>query len=314
MIGVFIKVIICSPINLRTVDLNLLVVLDAMMRERHVTRAAARVGMSQPAMSNALSRLRHLFKDELFVRTAGRMEPTPRALELGETVQAILRQAERLMVSDITFDSRNSDRRFTIRMSDLVGYLALPQITAHLRRTAPGIGLEVVHTSPADTLRALEADTLDLAVSMALDTSRLICSAPLFQDRMCCVMGAEHPATKGRLSLGRFLAHPHMRVAMSPTDMRFVDNVLLERGLQRRVVLTVPHWLLVPPTLAGSDLLAVVSRKLANLFAGDRRIAIRALPFESEPFDWNLYWHRRHEGSASHRWLRETIAEQCRTI
>lgn len=302
------------PINLRSVDLNLLVVLDAMMVERHVTRAAARVGMSQPAMSNALSRLRQLFKDELFVRAAGRMEPTPRAFEMAETVQSILRQAERLMISDITFDPARADRRFTLRMSDLVGYLALPQITSLLRQKAPGLTMEVLHTSPSDTLRALEADTLDLAISMALETSRLIRSVPLFQDRMCCIMRAGHPLTRGRMSLERFLDHPHMRVAMSPTDMRFVDNVLLERGLQRRIVLTVPHWLLVPPTLMQSDLLAVVSRRLADKFAGEGSIVIRALPFESAPFDWRLYWHRRNEGSNSHRWLRETIGTLCRSI
>ncbi|WP_424136257.1 LysR family transcriptional regulator [Roseomonas chloroacetimidivorans] len=300
--------------NLRTVDLNLLVIFDALMAERHVSRAAARIGMSQPAVSNALSRLRHLFQDELFIRAAGRMEPTPRALELGQSVEVILRQAERLLVTDLTFDPRASDRHFTLRMSDLVGYLALPRITAHLRDAAPAVSLEVLHTSPEDTLKALEADTLDLALSMALDTSRLIRSAPLFQDRMCCVMSASHPLAKGRLSLERFLGHPHMRVAMSPTDTRFVDNVLVEQGLQRRVVLTVPHWLLVPRTLAGTDLLAVVSRKMADLFTGDGGIVARPLPFQSVPFDWHLYWHRRYDGSAAHLWLRETITALCRTI
>jgi DNA-binding transcriptional LysR family regulator len=300
--------------NLRTVDLNLLVIFDALMAERHVSRAAVRIGMSQPAVSNALSRLRHLFQDELFIRAAGRMEPTPRSLELGRSVEVILRQAERLLVTDLTFNPDVSDRHFTLRMSDLVGYLALPRITAHLRDAAPGVSLEILHTSPEGTLKALEADTLDLALSMALNTSRLIRSAPLFQDRMCCVMSASHPLAKSRLSLQRFLGHPHMRVAMSPTDTRFVDSVLMEQGLQRRVVLTVPHWLLVPRTLAGTDLLAVVSRKMADLFTGDGGIVVRPLPFESAPFDWSLYWHRRHDGSAAHLWLRETITALCRTI
>jgi len=135
-------------INLRSVNLNLLVVFDALMIERHVTRAANRAAMSQPAMSNALTRLRALFKDDLLVRTARGMEPTPRALELSESIHQILLQAERLMHSDALFDPATSQRSFTIRMSDLVGSLILPGCMAKLAVAAPGVSLDVLHIAP----------------------------------------------------------------------------------------------------------------------------------------------------------------------
>lgn len=297
--------------NLRSIDLNLLVIFDALMTERHVTRAAVRIAMSQPAMSNALSRLRHIFKDELFVRTAGRMEPTPRALELGAAVQQILRQAERLMSTDVAFDAATSDREFSARMSDLVGYLALPRIARHLRREAPRMSLNIVHVSPDETIKALENDTLDLALSMGLRHGKTIRSAALFDDRMCCVMRADHPLAATSLTMARFLRYEHMRVAMSPTDIRFVDNVIADRGLRRRVALTVPHWLLVPRTLLETDLLAVVSRKLAEQFTGDGRIVVKPLPFESEPFAWQVYWHRRYDRSPAHTWIRNAMLAAC---
>lgn len=295
--------------NLRAIDLNLLVIFDALMAERHVTRAAARIAMSQPAMSNALARLRHIFKDELFIRNAGRMEPTPRALELGDEVQQILRATQRLMYSHVEFDPLHTEREFTARMSDLIGALVLPAIVGRLRSQAPSISLNVLHMSPERTVRALEADQLDFGISMELDHSRSLLEAPLCSDRMCCVMSAGHPLAKGKLTLQAFLKYPHLRVSMSPTDIRFVDNVLADRGLKRRIAINVPNWLLVPPALTGSDLLAVVSERLAGRFDSGALIA-RPLPFESRPFAWTLYWHRRYDKSAPHLWMR-TLVQQA---
>jgi DNA-binding transcriptional LysR family regulator len=292
--------------NLRSIDLNLLVIFDSLMAERHVTRAAGRVGMSQSAMSNALARLRHLFDDELFIRGSSGMEPTPRALELGEQVARILRQAERMMSADVGFDPTVARRHFTARMSDAIGYLLLPRLVAHLAGVAPNVGLNVLHLSPDATLRALEADELDFAVSMALAQPSGIRSEPLFEDAMCCVMRAGHPLAGEALTLDAFLGTPHMKVSMSATDARFVDDVLARRGLQRTIALNVPHWLLVPPVLSSSDLLAVVPRKLATAFAG-HGLVTAMLPFESRSFSWNLYWHRRHEKSASNAWIRESV-------
>jgi DNA-binding transcriptional LysR family regulator len=296
--------------NLRSIDLNLLVIFDALMRERHVTRAALRIPMSQPAMSNALSRLRHLFKDDLFIRSGGTMEPTPRAIELGESVRQILRQTERLMSSDVGFDPATAHREFTGRMSDLVGCLVLPHILATLSETAPGVTLDILHMSPERTIKALEADELDFGLSMQLQHASNIRSEKLFMDQMVCVMRPDHPLTKGKLTLDRFLGADHLRVAMSPTDIRFVDNVLADLGYARKVVAKVPHWLLIPPILHESQLIAVISGKLAARFTAEP-LAIRPLPFTSEPFSWDIYWHRRNDNSVTHKWMRDLIASAC---
>lgn len=296
--------------NLRAMDLNLLVIFDALMTEQNVTRAANRIPMSQPAMSNALMRLRHLFKDELFVRAAGGMAPTPRAEELGEAVRQILRRTERLMSTEITFDPMHAERRFTARMSDLVGFLVLPPVLSELRTHAPGVTLDVLHMSPDRTLKALEADQLDFGLSMELRHSDSIRSEALFDDQMVCVMRSDHPLAQGELSMDQFLQAEHLRVAMSPTDIRFVDNVLADQGLARKVVANVPHWLLIPEILRETDLIAVISSKLAARFTAGA-LTVKPLPFFSAPFSWTIYWHRRNDNSIPQKWLRELIRTCC---
>jgi DNA-binding transcriptional LysR family regulator len=299
-----------GPSSLRAIDLNLLVVLDALAVERNVTRAARRVGLTQSAMSNALRRLRRLFDDELYLRTPRGMEPTPRGLELVDGVRQTLRQAERLFATDLGFDPATSRRAFTGRMSDLVGYLALPGIAARLRERAPLMTLDVLHMAPERALQALGDHQLDFAISMGLEHASAILSDALMQDRMCCVMGPRHPLATRRLTLDRFLEARHLRVAMSPTDKRFVDDALAARDLRRNVVMTVPHWMLIPPLLQSCDLVAVVSRRFAARLA-PAGILTKALPFESPPFEWMVYWHRRDDQSAAHRWLRELVREAC---
>lgn len=302
-----------NAINLRSVDLNLLVFFDALMAERHVTRAAEKVAISQPAMSNALSRLRLVFRDELFVRTAKGMEPTPRAVELGMRVRAILQQTTRLMTSDVQFDASMSEREFSARMSDLVGILILPRLTARLRREGPGISLDTVHLSPEHTIDALETDRLDIAVSMELEHTSAIRSETLLNDRMVCVLGKDHALAEGRLTLKQFLSYPHLRVSMSPTDIRFVDRVLASKGQARKIALNVTHWLLVPKILEETDLLAVMSERAAQRISGPGTV-IRPLPFATPNFSWRLYWHRRYEHSRAHQWLRTQFHEVARSL
>jgi DNA-binding transcriptional LysR family regulator len=164
--------------------------------------------------------------------------------------------------------------------------------------------------APERALRALETDQLDFAISMGLAHPETIRAEPLMQDRMCCAMGAAHPLAVAPLTLAGFLDAAHLRVSMSPTDARFVDGWLAERGHRRKVALNVPHWMLVPPLLRRGDLLAVVSRRFAALHRDDG-IVVRPLPFATPCFDWMLYWHRRNDGSPAQRWMREEIARAC---
>lgn len=295
--------------NLRSIDLNLLVALDALLTERHVTKAADRVGLSQPAMSNALNRLRAMFEDELLVRTTSGMKPTPRATELAEPLRQVLRQVERVMASDAGFDPGRTERSFTIRMSDILACLLLPRLAA-ARPPQARISYNIIHLPPALTIDALERDEIDVAVSMGLEHSASIRSETLLRDRMVCLMRSGHPIKRGRLTFERFIAQEHMKVSMSPTDLRFVDDVLAERGHHRRITLNVPHWLVVPHVLKQTDLLAVMPRHLAAVLMDDG-LRMEELPFESAPFDWMLYWHRRYDQSNANGWLRDRIKASC---
>jgi len=302
-----------NHLNLRSVDLNLLVFFDALMAERHVTRAANKVAVSQSAMSNALSRLRHVFRDELFIRTANGMEPTPRAIELGPQVRAILQQTTRIMASDLYFDAATSERQFICRMSDLVGSLVLPSLMTRIRTESPGLTVEILHLPPEGTVAALEADQLDIAVSMQLRHKSIIRSEALFSDRMVCLVREGHPLSTGAITMKKFLAFSHVRVAMSPTDIRFVDSVLGDMGLQRNVALTVPHWLLVPSVLTSTDLITVMSERAAQRLVNSGTV-MRPLPFPTEQFEWTMYWHRRYEHSRAHQWLREHMQAASKEV
>ena len=162
-------------------------------------------------------------------------------------------------------------------------------------------------------MTALEADQLDLAVSMHLRHKNTVCSESLFTDRMVCLMREGHPLSTGTITMKKFLACSHVRVAMSPTDIRFVDSVLGEQGLQRKVALTVPHWLLVPSVLVHTDLITVMSERAAQRFV-DSGTLMRPLPFATDPFDWTMYWHRRYEHSRAHHWLREQMQAASKEV
>ena len=295
--------------SLRSVDLNLLVALDALLSEQHVTRASKRVGLSQPAMSNALGRLRRIFGDELLVRTSTGMMPTPRATELAEPLQQLLRQVERVLESDASFDATTSNRSFTIRMSDILGCLILPPLMARKPATSQTT-YNVLHLPPADTVEALERDEIDLAVSMRLEHSNAIRAETVLTDRMVCIMRAGHPIADRPLTLETFIAQEHMKQSMSPTDVRFVDDVLAGMGHRRRLALNVPHWLVMPNILKQTDLLAVMPRLLASAQMDDE-LRMLELPFRSEPFEWMMYWHRRYDQSKANRWLREELRQVC---
>lgn len=295
-----------KSINLRSVDLNLLVLFDALMSERHVTRAANKIGVSQSAMSNALSRLRYVFKDELLIRTSRGMEPTPRALELGEATGAILRQTMQLMISDIEFDPANSHRNFVARMSDLASSFILPPLMERMSRVSPGVTLDIVHLSLESMIKALEGDELDIAVSIGFSGETALCSQVLFVDRVVCVMRENHPLSAGELTVDQFLSCGHIRVTLSPTDYRFVDSVLAKQCQRRNVQMNVPHWSVVPQIVRHSDLVAVMSERAALQMANQATV-IRELPFPTDEFTWTLYWHKRYDQSPSHQWLRDQI-------
>ncbi|MEM8852965.1 MAG: LysR family transcriptional regulator [Pseudomonadota bacterium] len=300
--------------NLRRLDLNLLVVFDVLATERSVTRTAQRLGMSQPAVSHALGRLRTMFDDQLFVRGSGGLQPTPRAIQLSGDVAAVLSDVKEIVTTTQPFDAATSTRRFTVRASDLLCELALPELMATLRTEAPGISIAIMHSSPDDTQAGLRDGAIDIALSFGIKEEEGIVGSDLVEDHMVVFARRDHPHMPVE-SLEALLALPHLKVAIQPSDRRFLDEVLAARGLTRQVVLTVPHWLTVPPVIAGSDLVTVLPHRFAAKILTDRH-AIHPLPFPHGPFVWRMYESIRRRHDHGLFWLKGQIraAFQASTI
>lgn len=292
------------PRQLRSVDFRLLLAFEALISERHVSRAAAAVGLSQPAMSHALAKLRQQFQDPLLARTSTGFEPTPKALELIEPVREAIRQVNRLFSEGSTFDPKTSSEGFAIRMGDMNEVLFLPPLLRRLEKAAPGITVTVQHLPPSETVRALEASAIDFAVSALIKHSKSVHSLELARDRMVCVMRKGHPAAGGRLTTRAFLALRHLRIVQSAGDVRFVEEALFNRGLRRKVMATTPHWLAASYLVESSDLVTALPESMVRRLNADRRFAVCPLPVGGSEFSWRLYWHRRYDARPAHQWMR----------
>jgi DNA-binding transcriptional LysR family regulator len=300
--------------KLRNLDLNLLVALDALLEERHVTRAALRVGLSQPAMSNALTRLRVTFNDELLVRTPSGMEPTPRGMELQRPIKRVLHEIQKVLESDGDFSTTQSSRMFRLRMGDLHNVLFLPSVMSTIESTAPNVKLSVVYLKSSDTIDALIHDDIDLAISVGLDYPKTICSADFYEDRLVCVMRPGHPALKAPLTLEAYLALDHIKVAQSRADRRFIDDELARLNVVRRVPLQVQHWLVAPEIVRQTNLVSATWQKIAGRYSRNGELICLPLPFGPRKFAFKIYWHRRYDKNAAHQWLRNIVLASAKNL
>jgi DNA-binding transcriptional LysR family regulator len=294
--------------DIRTVDLNLLVALDALLAERNVTRAAARLKLSQSAMSAALARLRTLFGDPLLLRTSGGMLPTSKGQELVAPVRLVLAEIDRLVQQPGTFDPSGAERTFTIAASDYVEFAILPRLVDFLEARAPRARLAVRPMDFGAVGRSLEAGEVDLGILGAGFAPPSLRSRPLFVERFVCVARKGHARVGERLTLDQYCALDH--VLVSPSGGAFsapADDALAAIGRTRHVRLSVPHFLLVPEILRRSDLIAVLPERLARGY-GDR-FRIFDLPFELAPFSVVAVWHERTHRDPALAWLRQSLAD-----
>ena len=299
--------IIIDCMNLAAVDLNLLVAFEALMLERHVTRAGRRIGLAQPSMSSALTRLRLLFDDPLFVRSAGGMQPTPRALALAQPVGAALGEVRRALAADAPFEPATTRHRFTIAVTDYGDLVVVPALVGLIRRTAPGVDLAVRPITDArDSLQKLERGELDALIGGHLPVSPQTIRRQLFTERFACIRAA---GARGRLDEQRYLASPHALFSSVGGDGTpgAVDAMLAERGLKRRVAVTLPHAVAVPFAVAGTDLVATMAERIARRFAQSAGVSLAALPFPLAPFAVDLIHARHAAAPAALAWLLDQI-------
>ncbi len=299
-------------VHLGAVDLNLLVALDALLRESQVTRAANRVGLTQSAMSHALARLRDLFDDELLVRTPRGMVLTERAAALALPVREAVRQVTAVLAPPKPFDPRTLRRTFNIGTADYGAIVLLPPLLAKLRTMAPHLVLRLRPPTfePEADLERGELDLVIAAHPPALPP-RLI-GARLWRDRFVCVVRKDHPRVGKRMTLARFIELEHAQIAVRGQPGGPVDDALAKLGVSRTVVLYLAHFLVAPRVIAESDLVLVLAERIAKQFAPHLGLRVLPVPVDVSGFEiWQL-WHGRQQADRAHAWLRGVISEVAR--
>lgn len=280
--------------NLNAVDLNLLVAFDALMEHRHVTRAGEAIGLSQPAMSNALSRLRGLFDDELLVRAKGDMAPTPRALELHVPVRRALRQIEEMMDGDGEFQPGAADRTFRLAVAEDVALYLIPKLYGELAEQAPGISLDVQSTGNISGVDHIDHGNCDIAIGrFPANLPGHMRRQPLFDQKFVCMARRGHPAFRGKLTLEKYLAYPHVHFKPATRPTSFIDDYLEARGLHRNIAVSVSLFQVAPALLPDTNLIANLPEQLAKAVTPNMDVVFRDLPFDAGTISTSAAWHQR---------------------
>ncbi len=293
---------------MQTPDVRLLQVFDEIYKTRSVTRAAANLGLGQPAVSIALARLREHFDDPLFVRIGNGMEPTPMARELAHAVRQALDALSQVFGHRIDFDPASSERTFCISMTDISQLVLLPRLWAHLRRTSPGVHIDVVPLS-ADTPRMLESGEADLALGFMPQLEAGFYQQSLFRQRYVCVAGTDHPRIRDTLTLAQYQTEEHAVVTSSGTGHLILDREILRLGIARQVALRVPNYLGIAFVIEQTDMLVTIPERLAQVLEGRGRFRVLPVPFELPDYAVKQHWHERYHQDPGNRWLRRVISE-----
>lgn len=292
--------------NIYNFDLNLLRVLDALLRDRNVSRAAERLSLSQPAVSNALNRLRELLDDPLLVRVGRVMQPTPRALSLEAPIRDALQQIEHTLNAGDLFDPATSQQRFVIAVTDYVELICMPELMAHLAQVAPGIQLAITHLTPNLPAEALDNGELDLVLGRFVEVPTRFHKRRWATETLQVAVRKDHPLIDEALDLDRFLRLRHLWVHGGQTR-GMVDQWLEEQRLSRDVVYTTPNYLQAAHIVASSDLAAVLPTQLARHFADLLPLRLFDLPFDLGSFRLDIVSVAQRERDAALQWLIEQI-------
>ena len=293
--------------QLQTIDLNLLVVLDAVLRHASVKQAAAAIGLSPSATSHALARLRELLDDPLLVRAGRSMVLTPRAEGLREELAEVLGRVERMLTPQQAIDPTTFTRSFRVAATDYTELEILVPLCRRLSSLAPGVDIHA-QRQPLDIVASLRADRCELVVGVFRDPPPNVRVHELFRERFVVVMRRGHPASRGRLSVSRYSKLDHILVAPGGQPRGIVDELLAARGHSRRVARCVSSFHVAPHLVAGSDYVLTIASQIAARYADELDLVIRKPPLDLPRFPLCMIWHQRYDQDLGHRWLREQIA------
>lgn len=292
-----------------SIDLNLLAVFQEVYRERQISAAARRLGLTQSAVSNALARLRRTFGDELFVRTAYGMQPTPLAQQMAEPIGAAMAQVALALSQRSRFDPATSIRRFTLAMTDVGEVYFMPVLIERCRSVAPHVEIASLRAHGLSLKDDMETGRVDLAIGAFDDVSEALYHRALFRQRFVSMFRKDHPLAKGKVDLARFVAAPHLIVdaAQSPYDR--INGLLEKAGVTAGARFRVPHFTAVPYIVSTSELVVTVPQKLAESAASPFGLKWIEPPLALPTLQTNVFWHRRFNHDPGIQWLRGLIAD-----
>lgn len=289
-------------------DLAALATLDALLQESSVSGAARRLGLSTPAVSHALNKLRERFDDPLLVRAGRQMVLTPRAEALRPRVRDAVSVAGRVFQAPEAFEPGRVERMFKISVTDYVLLVFGGGLDDAVREGAPGMDLRFVPNAVDDAERLRAGDT-DLAIGIYGELPPELRTRPIITDRLVCVVREGHPSVRRKLTLERFTSLPHIQVAPRGQPGGYVDELLAERGLSRRVTRAVPYFQVALEMAARSDRVLTVSERIARLLGARLKLQVLEPPLRLEPFALSMVWHPRFDADPAHRWLRERLLD-----
>ncbi|WVT76530.1 LysR family transcriptional regulator (plasmid) [Sinorhizobium chiapasense] len=302
--------------NFVALDLNLLRVFDAMMAELSTVRAGERVGLSQPAVSSALGRLRALLDDELFVREGNQMMPTARAIELSRPIRQALAGMEEALATTVAFDPATSTRSFMLVGSDYFSTLLMPPLAARVAEAAPFITLQMIDHASSEVFEMLRNGRADIVIDRWLEPSEWVESRKVLQSWLVCIAKQGHPLLARRgirpgdaIPADMFCDLPHVLRSADGSKTGTIDPALARLGLSRRVMVTVPHFQAVALAVEASEMLGSIPVHFARMLIGRLKLDVFMPPMDSPKMDVTMYWLRRFDRDPGIAWLRDQIAD-----
>lgn len=295
--------------DLREIDLNLLVVFNQLLLDRSVSTAAEKLGLTQPAVSNALKRLRAALKDELFLRTSRGMEPTPYALYLAEPVIYALNALQTALTTRDSFDPKISTRNFQLAMTDIGEMYFMPPLMVALSKIAPHVRVSTVRPNSGNLKEDMESGTVDLALGLLPNLQTGFFQRRLFHHQYVCVFRQGHPVAKSPMTLAQFTQLDHVGVVSANTGHGEVDGFLERAGIQRKVRLVVPHFIAVGHILQTTDLIATLPERFAQRCEAPFRLVSSPHPARIPDIAINLFWHAKFNRDPANMWMRQLLVE-----
>ncbi|WP_419905445.1 LysR family transcriptional regulator [Kiloniella sp.] len=301
-------------INNLNIDLNLLKIFQVIYSERHITRAAEQLGMTQSAVSHSLQRLRHSLDDPLFIRSKNGVEPTARADEISVPIQQALAQILDTVSLPTNFDPATSKRTFHYGLPDHAVAQYAPLILSRYAREAPNLSLSLYHEPLPRLLELIEANKLDMAACVYNELPPRFRSCSLFKSRHVVIVGKDHPIIQGSLDLEDYLKARHIIYSSDGNRTTYVDNILKTLNLKREVAVTVASHMAGPVIVSNSDLIATSTMELAEPFLERYELQYFPVPFEVPDIDVHLIWHQRHDRDPAHQWMRQLTQDITKDV